>query len=143
MNLYLSDPEARSFAQGERVLWRESADYIPILSNGFHWEIDDDGLWAVENEPIRFPDDGPEMRPTGVDVPFKPGSPVDLRETWGNGFWELVYKADKNRGWVIGSWHSPVTMPRDAVRWHMTVKSVEVEQRDEKWWWKIEMEVAK
>jgi hypothetical protein len=153
MTLFLSDSEARAFAQGGRVLWRES-NYIPKLSNGFHWEVDGTELLAVENEPIRFPNDGPEMQPTGIDVPFKPGYHVDLKETWAclDGDYHpcpvpkavtWVYKADHitgNDGPDTILWHSPVTMPRAAVRWHMTVVSVEVAERDGVWGWETKTE---
>ena len=131
MTLYLSDSEARSFAQGERVLWR----IIP------------DEAQPHGDEPQDY-----ELAYINIICPFfKDDNHVELRETWW--FAEMIekyiFKADArddgnvfHHGMLLrpDRWHSPVGLPSDGVRWHMIVKSVEVEQRDEKWWWKITME---
>lgn len=84
---------------------------------------------------------------------YHPGDKVAAKETWENvnkpGITpEYVYKSDyddaelsecKNDG---GTWHSPVTMPFQAVRYHAIITSVEAVEHDGKWYWKITMEAT-
>lgn len=146
MTLSLSDSEARSFAQGERVLKRIIPVWLqPRIDNGIVYDMEANGFpmsFFLEN-PWHF----------DRHIP-KPGSPVDLKETWAAlgedyrpcnpaiaAMW--VYKADHitgNDGPDHIKWHSPVTMPRDAVRWYMTVVSVEVKERDGVWGWETKTE---
>jgi hypothetical protein len=160
MTLFLSDYEARSFAQGGRVLWRKIPDdlqpyevegwwYITARDGKPFHSIDGSACSEVITRPVSL------LYPELASVyPYQPGSPVDLKETWAAlgedyrpcnpaiaAMWS--YKADHitgNDGPDTILWHSPVTMPRAAVRWHMTVVSVEVKERDGVWGWKITME---
>ena len=72
------------------------------------------------------------------EQPYKPGDTLWVRETWQEGsllssteenFDKYVYRADdiKNKRWWI-KWRSPVSMPKEAARIFLKVKSIQPER---------------
>ena len=73
---------------------------------------------------------------------YQPGQSVECKETWAWDEWYIFKATQLTEGYIpTGGWHSPVTMPRAAVRRHGVIESVDVVEKDG-WWWEIKVKEA-
>lgn len=154
MVIYLRDTEAATWNGGVTILREIPDDLQPRIV---------DGLWQIEaRQGMVFK--GPTLDPCSIFrtnareyfneplasvCPFLPGQSVDCKETWwfADMIGKHLYKADArddgnlfHHGILMrpDRWHSPVTMPRAAVRRHGVIESVNVVENDG-WWWEIKV----
>jgi hypothetical protein len=129
--IMFSTPMVKAILEGRKTMTRRVVNPQPVLEpahDGFpdfwHWK---DCRWA---------DGGLGCPQSGIDdyAPYKPGDILWVKETWSgffketNGEGEYIYKADEDRVSHEFRWDSPVSMPREAARLFLEVKSVRIER---------------
>ncbi len=84
-----------------------------------------------------------------IKPPCEKGDVVRLKTTWGyDDYWKRYeYKVSykKPPPYKEGHcfhWHSPVTMPKEAVRWEFKCLSISVVEQNKQWFWEISFDIS-
>ena len=127
-SIILSTAEVRAILDGRKTQARKVIKPQPVL--------DDDGFWQWNGD-VQWKHGGLGCPQSAIDdyAPYKPGDILYVRETWSDFFNDLesggsayIYKAGEDRVSDEFRWDSSATMPREAARIFLEVKSVRVEQ---------------
>uniref|UniRef100_A0A6H2A2Z5 Uncharacterized protein n=1 Tax=viral metagenome TaxID=1070528 RepID=A0A6H2A2Z5_9ZZZZ len=140
--LPLTSYEAEAAARGElRLIIRPVEPQPPKLSSMFHWEITTDGeLVAVESEPLRYPESGPEGHRAGIRAIAQPGDVIVGLESFlrgeepdEDGKYVVWYAADylNDPTFFMFDVEPAATMPPEFARHRWTVERVECKRLHE------------
>ena len=124
--IILSTPEVRAILDGRKTQARKVIKLQPVL--------DDDGFWQWNGD-VQWKHGGLGCPQSAIDdyAPYKPGDILYVRETWVKSNGDIVpegfyYRANSKDAVIVSRWKSSATMPREAARLFLEVKSVRVER---------------